>query len=185
MPTLSLHPHILPTSKELQSTCAPPLHTEQDKLKLVEAQESRAQGIKRLLSADVAKAEEDKAARKKAREAGEDQPRLYNRDFVCALDWALLKANGWGLAEFLPRRAVGRLELGDTRYFSKQVCPIDGSQRNKACIQSADGKRCYEVPCIVQGGVHHHPVAHLCQDMGPKSWPGSGWLMHGLRIRGT
>ena len=74
-------------------------------------------GHQEALSADVAKAEEDKAARKKEREAGEDQPRLYNRDFVSALDWALLKANGWGLAEFLPRRAVGRLGLGDTVFF--------------------------------------------------------------------
>ena len=111
--------------------------------------------------------------------------RQANLKHLLALDWALVRVNGWGLSAFVPSRPCGMLPAGAKRYMTEMACPISGQPRKRSCVLLADGTRTYEVPVRVQQGVLVRPTLHLAQDQGSSSWYAGVFLVQGTDFRGT
>jgi len=73
---------------------------------------------------------------------------------------------------------------GAVRYFSLQQCPLEGTERRRACVKLPSGKRYFEVPLEVKNGRHFRPACHLFADMCAASWYGGMAFVHTVG-RGT
>jgi len=180
-------PSASPLGQELPGALFAPLKGAEGSLgeqkQCLELQQITTSGLQQLLRQEKM----DGDAQKKRREKKRHQPhsRVANKHCLMAVDWALLKCNGWGLAAFLPAKAVGPLPEGGRRYFAETKCPISKEPRRRACVTMGSQNRWFEVPHRVVEGAHWRPTLHLTQDMGSASWQGGVWLVNGLGIRGT
>lgn len=111
--------------------------------------------------------------------------RRANQAVLISVDWSLQRMNGWGLDVFIPKKMTCGVPLGGRRYFTKQQCPLSGADRQRACIETLEKERYFEVGCRVEDGAHIRPTLHLSQDQGAASWHGSVWMMNALGVRGT
>ena len=142
-------------------------------------------GLHSLLTAEALEAEDDAIEEAGGDKPLRDQDRKSNREVLETVDWAMTSSFGWGLAQFLPPRPVGRLPRGARRYFvSEPDATRPGERRRRACIQDGE-TRWKEVPQKLVGQMLVRPVLHVCQDMGKVSWHSSVYYVFALQARAT
>lgn len=122
--------------------------------------------MKRFFAAEASDERVQAAVAKKAK-ASSQAPRMPNAELVERLDNGFRKGLGWGLPHFAPKHRLRCHQTGERRYVV-EVEGKDGARSLRSCIVADDGARRFESPQVKVGGVRHHPVVHMCCDMGSR-----------------
>ena len=110
--------------------------------------------------------------------------RMPNFHWLRSLDNAFRKGLGIGLSQWMPKRRLQSLCVGEKRYLA-EVQSAAGQSCKRSCIEDASGRRYFECPREVVQKQLQRPVLHMVCDLAPIGWPAANFMVQCLGLRGT